>query len=58
MSLTSTVGEVVVKRPGRARVFERFGIDYCCGAKLPLADACSAHGIDSQLVLAASQCGA
>ena len=30
-----TVGELVAERPSRARVFERFGIDYCCGGKKP-----------------------
>ena len=53
MSLTTTVGELVVQRPSRARVFERFGIDYCCGGKLPLAAACAEKGIDPQALLAA-----
>src|SRR4051812_24565992 len=53
MSLTATVGELVVQRPSRARVFERFGIDYCCGGTFPLADVCRKKGIDPQLVLAA-----
>jgi regulator of cell morphogenesis and NO signaling len=53
MSLTATVGELVVQRPSRARVFERFGIDYCCGGKFPLADVCRKKGIDPAQVLAA-----
>lgn len=53
MSLTATVGELVVQRPSRARVFERFGIDYCCGGKFPLAEVCRKKGIDAQQVLAA-----
>lgn len=44
-----TVGQLVVERPGRARVFERFGIDYCCGGKAPLAKACKARGTRSSL---------
>lgn len=28
------------------RVFERLGIDYCCGGKIPLADACRRKGLD------------
>src|ERR1035437_4307091 len=55
MSLTTTVGELVIQRPSRARVFERFGLDYCCGGKLPLAEACQKKGIDAQQVLAALQ---
>ena len=31
------VGRLVAERPSRARVFEKFGIDYCCGGRKPLA---------------------
>lgn len=41
-----TVGELVVERPGRARVFEKLGIDYCCGGKRPLTEACRTKGLD------------
>ncbi len=37
-----TVGQLVAERPGRARVFERFGIDYCCGGKTPPSAGASA----------------
>lgn len=47
-----TVGQLVVERPSRARVFEQLGIDYCCGGKLPLADACRKRGLDPAMVLA------
>jgi regulator of cell morphogenesis and NO signaling len=40
------VGDLVAARPGRARVFERLGIDYCCGGKTPLARACREKGAD------------
>lgn len=46
-----TVGEFVVQRPARARVFEQFGIDYCCGGQVPLEDACRKQGVDPQSVL-------
>ena len=48
-----TVGELVVERPSRARVFEQFGIDYCCGGKVPLAEACAAGGADVDAVVEA-----
>ena len=48
-----TVGEMVVEEPSRARVFERFGIDYCCGGKIPLAEACATRGVDRDAVLKA-----
>jgi regulator of cell morphogenesis and NO signaling len=50
-TLQRTIGELVAERPARARVFEGFHIDYCCGGKKPLADACQAKGIDPQVVL-------
>ncbi len=48
-----TVGEMVVKNPSSARVFERFGIDYCCGGKIPLSEACAKRGTDVEAVLKA-----
>ena len=35
------VADFVVENPGAARVFERFQIDYCCGGRRSLAEACS-----------------
>jgi regulator of cell morphogenesis and NO signaling len=46
----ATVAELVVEHPGRARVFERFGIDYCCGGKVSLEHACAARGLDAAAV--------
>ena len=46
-----TVGQLVVERPARARVFERLGIDYCCGGRLPLSEACAKRGLDAAMVL-------
>jgi regulator of cell morphogenesis and NO signaling len=46
-----TVGGLVAERPSRSRVFERWGIDYCCGGKLPLTQACAQKSIDLNSVL-------
>src|SRR5689334_10558084 len=46
-----TVGQLVVERPSRARVFERLGIDYCCGGKQPLRLACEQKKLDYDAVL-------
>ncbi|MBP7146146.1 MAG: iron-sulfur cluster repair di-iron protein [Acidobacteria bacterium] len=40
-----SVGSIVAASPSRARVFERFGIDYCCGGKRTLAEAAREKGI-------------
>ena len=42
----------MLERPSRARVFERLGLDYCCGGKRSLADACRRRGLDADAVLA------
>lgn len=49
---TTTVAELVIARPARARIFERLGIDYCCGGKRSLADACAERGLDAGTVTA------
>jgi len=50
MGSTATVGELVVERPSRARLFERLGIDYCCGGKVTLAHTCAKQGLDLEQV--------
>ncbi len=46
LSPERTVGQIVVDNPLSARVLERFGIDYCCGGKTPLSEACRRRGLD------------
>lgn len=55
MSITAetTVGAIVARRLGRARVFERFGIDYWGGGGDPLGVACARAGADVGAVLGA-----
>jgi regulator of cell morphogenesis and NO signaling len=48
----TTVGEIVRSVPGRSRIFENLGIDYCCGGKKPLAEVCRAKGLDPTTVVA------
>jgi regulator of cell morphogenesis and NO signaling len=40
------VRDLANTNPGAARIFERLGIDYCCGGDKSLAEACSAAKID------------
>ena len=37
-----TVRDLASRNPAAARIFEKFGIDYCCGGERSLAQACSA----------------
>lgn len=39
-----TVGELAVELPTSIRVFEAWKIDYCCGGRTPLPEACAAAG--------------
>ena len=56
-----TVREIAIENPASIRVFEKFGIDYCCGGRKPLTAACAERNLDPALVLAelegASQAG-
>lgn len=51
LDIHTTVGELVADRPSRSRVFQQLGIDFCCGGKKPLEDACRDKGLDPQTVL-------
>lgn len=48
---STKVGDVVATHPRLARVFERIGIDFCCGGKRTIAQACAARGLDPQTVV-------
>lgn len=48
-----TVGEYVKEQPSLSKVFEHYGIDYCCGGKKPLAEACQETGVVIDEVLRA-----
>lgn len=46
------VGALVAERLGRARVFDRLGIDYCCHGETPLVEACALRALDCGRVVA------
>ena len=46
-----TVREVAVENPAATRVFERFGIDYCCGGNQALEQACQRAGVSFDEVI-------
>ena len=51
--LTDTVGDVVARRPVLSRMFEQANIDYCCGGRQTLDEACRERGLDPPAFLAA-----
>ena len=46
-----TVGEIAARFPASIRVFERHRIDFCCGGKSPVSDACQVRGLDAATIL-------
>ena len=46
-----TVSEVATSFPGSIRVFEQYGIDFCCGGSKPLAEACQEKGVSVEQLL-------
>jgi regulator of cell morphogenesis and NO signaling len=41
-----TIGEIAAKDLRKAEVFKKYGLDFCCGGKKPLEDACKEKGLD------------
>lgn len=46
-----TVRELAVESPAATRVFEKFGIDYCCGGNQSLEEACGRANVSIDQVL-------
>ena len=44
----TTLGDVVNAYPALARELERRGLDYCCGGRRTLEEACAAAGLDPE----------
>jgi regulator of cell morphogenesis and NO signaling len=47
-----TVGEIAAEFPASVRVFEKHGIDFCCGGKIPVTEACAGKGLDAAALMA------
>lgn len=49
--LNQTVREIAIEHPATVGIFESLGIDYCCGGKRTLNDACERAGVPVQHAL-------
>lgn len=45
------VRELALGLPGAVRVFQKHHIDFCCGGKIPLAEACATTGVNLDEVM-------
>jgi regulator of cell morphogenesis and NO signaling len=50
---SSTLADLATTHPAAAGVFYRFGLDFCCGGRRSLSDACAERHLDASAVLAA-----
>lgn len=45
------LGKLVAQKPLRAKVFDEFGLDFCCGGNQSLKEACQKNGVELNQVL-------
>lgn len=45
-----TVRDIAIAAPSTTRIFEEYKIDYCCGGRMSLDEACANAGVDAGLV--------
>lgn len=51
MQPNTTLAELAVLHPGAARVFFHHRLDFCCGGRRPLEEACRERGLDAAAIL-------
>lgn len=52
IDMNQTLGDVATTHPEATRVFLRHQLDFCCGGRQGLAEACHAAGLDPEKVIA------
>src|SRR3974390_650903 len=50
VDLETTVRDIAVEYPQAVRVFESFGIDYCCGGGQSLEEACPPGNVNADVL--------
>jgi regulator of cell morphogenesis and NO signaling len=52
LDCTSTVHELLQSHPATRAVFQRFGVDTCCGGSVSVEEAARRDGLDASLLCA------
>ncbi len=47
----STVGHLAATHPLAVKIFQRHGVDFCCGGAKPLVQACAELGLNTEAIL-------
>lgn len=47
----TTIGDIVAADYRTAKIFEKHGIDFCCGGKIPIGEACKNEGIELEMLM-------
>ncbi len=55
VDVTKTVRELALENPNATRIFERLGIDYCCGGAKSLTEACASRQVPLDKVVESLQ---
>jgi iron-sulfur cluster repair protein YtfE (RIC family) len=50
LDCAQSVNEIVTRHPATIAVFNRFGLDACCGASLSVQDAARAGGVNREVL--------
>jgi regulator of cell morphogenesis and NO signaling len=48
----SRISDIATADPGTIRIFQQHKIDFCCGGKIPLSEACATRGLDPAALVA------
>src|SRR4029453_4915091 len=46
------IADIAAAHPATIKVFQQHEIDFCCGGRIPLAEACARHDVDADALLA------
>jgi regulator of cell morphogenesis and NO signaling len=50
-TVDTRVSDIATTEPATIKVFQQHQIDFCCGGKIPLGEACALQGLDPEVLL-------